>query len=97
MTQTPPFFSTSTPRAMAGATSDALVTGPIPTAPCASASLAMSGIGSSSRRPIQRFFTPDRGCAHAEIAVAEHRDRVAPLLLQGECRADRQAERMYAP
>src|SRR6266851_5266050 len=57
MTQTPPALSTDTPFEIAAFTSAALVTGPMPTAPCASASLAMLGNGSSMRNPIQRFLT----------------------------------------
>src|SRR5215470_10028763 len=36
---------------------------------------------------------PDRGHAHAEVAVAEHRDRVAAgeMMMQRERRADRNA------
>ena len=33
---------------------------------------------------------PDRGGAHAEIAVAEHRDGVAALVVQRQRRADRE-------
>ena len=38
-----------------------------------------------------RAARPDRGRAHAEVAVAEHRDGVAALLLQRERGADRNA------
>src|ERR1700733_122959 len=34
---------------------------------------------------------PDRGHAHAEIAVAEHRDGVTALVMERQRRADRQA------
>src|SRR6185503_10221889 len=55
ITQTPPCFRMPTPFSIAARTSEDLVIGPMPTAPWASAILAMLGNGSSMRRPIQRF------------------------------------------
>ena len=55
ITQTPPDLSTATPLEIAAFTSAAEVTGPMPTAPCASASLATKFIGEACAAMMSRL------------------------------------------